>query len=62
MRQITINGITFSLPHDAIAYCHADRTNDACWIYDAAGIAFAESIDPSLIVYPDPAEEICRNL
>ncbi len=50
-QTIKINGVTTEVPAGAVAYKHADPTEDARWIYDANEARDIEKEDPSLIVY-----------
>lgn len=51
MATITINGSTVTVPEGAVAWKHADPTEDARWLFDAAEAAEVAREDPSLIVW-----------
>jgi len=50
MTTIEINGIPTNVPAGAIAFKHADPTEDACWLYSEDDVRDIEREDPSLIV------------
>lgn len=56
-RTIEINGTQTEIPAGAVAYKHADPTEDARWISDEDEAWEIEQIDPSLIVWAEETEK-----
>jgi len=51
-RTVIINGTAVAMPTRAVAYKHADPTEDARWVYDDDEAREIAREDISLIVYP----------
>ncbi len=54
MATITVNGQPVEAPAGALAWKHADPTEEARWVYGIADAREIAAADPSLLVWVDP--------